>query len=180
MANEIAWSWDSADTLYAHVFRPSDGYIYDEGDAAFEAIGTWNDTRAGQCDIGMSATADMHFANFPSVAAGTYVIQVKLQAGGSPDTDDVPLAHGAIYWDGSAEITAASLADHATDIKGTGFVKDTDSLVDLAHTGADGDTLETLSDEMDSLETTQGTVTNVYNETTTLRDVNVPVTEYNI
>ena len=34
------------------------------------------------------------------------------------------------------------------DIKGTGFVKDTDSLVDLAHIGADADTLETLSDEI--------------------------------
>ncbi|MCK5644525.1 MAG: hypothetical protein KAJ19_27250, partial [Gammaproteobacteria bacterium] len=34
------------------------------------------------------------------------------------------------------------------DLKGSGFVKDTDSMVDLAHTGADSDTLEDLSDEI--------------------------------
>jgi len=57
-----------------------------------------------------------------------------------------------------AELDAGNLpADLVTivtdldDIKGTGFVKDTDSLVDLAHIGADGDTLETLSDQMDGL-----------------------------
>ena len=38
--------------------------------------------------------------------------------------------------------------DDIVDIKGTGFVKDTDSLVDLAHIGADADTLETLSDQI--------------------------------
>ena len=42
------------------------------------------------------------------------------------------------------------------DVKGTGFVKDTDSLTDLAHIGADGDTLETLSDQLDDV-TTLGT-----------------------
>ena len=39
-------------------------------------------------------------------------------------------------------------ATHLTDIKGTGFVKDTDSLVNLGHIGADSDTLEDLSDEI--------------------------------
>lgn len=39
------------------------------------------------------------------------------------------------------------------DVKGTGFVKNTDSLTDLAHTGADSDTLETLSDQIDDVVT---------------------------
>lgn len=42
------------------------------------------------------------------------------------------------------------------DIKGTGFAKDTDSLTDLAHTGADSDTLETLSDQLDALAALSG------------------------
>jgi hypothetical protein len=37
------------------------------------------------------------------------------------------------------------------DIKGSGFVKDTDSLIDLAHIGADADTLEDISDQIDGL-----------------------------
>lgn len=51
--------------------------------------------------------------------------------------------------DASAE-NQTTIIDHLTDLKGTGFVKDTDSMVDLAHEGADGDTLETLSDQLDT------------------------------
>lgn len=51
----------------------------------------------------------------------------------------------------------AALGTHLTDIKGTGFVKDTDSMVDLAHTGADSDTLEDLSDQIDAIGSLGGT-----------------------
>jgi len=51
----------------------------------------------------------------------------------------------------ATEAKQDTIITHLTDVKGTGFVKDTDSLVDLAHTGADGDTLETLSDEIAAL-----------------------------
>ncbi len=44
-----------------------------------------------------------------------------------------------------------TIITHLTDVKGTAFVKDTDSMVDLAHTGADSDTLETLSDQIDGI-----------------------------
>lgn len=49
------------------------------------------------------------------------------------------------------DATAANqvlLLEDIVDMKGTGFVKDTDSMVDLAHIGADADTLEDLSDEI--------------------------------
>lgn len=58
-------------------------------------------------------------------------------------TDNLP--------DSGALNDLAAVVVHLTDVKGTGFVKDTDSLVDLAHTGADGDTLETLSDQIDAV-----------------------------
>jgi len=38
---------------------------------------------------------------------------------------------------------------HLTDVKGTDFTKDTNSLVDTALTGGDDDTLETISDQID-------------------------------
>ena len=44
-----------------------------------------------------------------------------------------------------------TIITHLTDVKGTAFAKDTDSLIDLAHTGADGDTLKDLSDQLDGL-----------------------------
>jgi len=67
--------------------------------------------------------------------------------------------------------TGTTLDDHLTDIKGTGFVKDTDSLVDLAHTGADSDTLETLSDQIDNVEANTGKVVNVYSTTGTKKTI---------
>jgi hypothetical protein len=54
---------------------------------------------------------------------------------------------------GRLDLLIDAIIVHLTDLKGTGFVKDTDSLVDLAHIGADGDTLETLSDQIDGVAT---------------------------
>lgn len=62
-------------------------------------------------------------------------------------------SHESIKDTGGGDATAANqttIINHMTDVKGTGFAKDTDSLVDLAHIGADGDTLETLSDQIDA------------------------------
>ncbi len=104
MSNEIAHSYNPASTLYAHVFKFSDKFIYVTASGTFEAVGTWNDARAQACDIPMSPEADVHFANFPSVARDTYFVQVKLQAGGSVDSGDTALAQGVMCWDGQKEI----------------------------------------------------------------------------
>jgi len=90
MANEIYHDYDSASTLYAFVYRQSDGYIYDVGDTAFEAIGTWNDARADQCDIAMTASGDFHMGAFPAVAAGTYYVVIRDQAGANAAIADTP------------------------------------------------------------------------------------------
>ncbi len=104
MANEIAHGYDSAATIYALVYRFSDKYIYDNDDSAFEALGTWNDARADQCDIPMTAVGDVHFADFPAVAQGLYFVEIREQAGANPDTDDKLIGQGVIGWDGAAEI----------------------------------------------------------------------------
>ncbi|MBE3143567.1 MAG: hypothetical protein IMZ61_06550 [Planctomycetes bacterium] len=112
MAKEIYQSYATGSVLYALIFRPSDGYIYDVGHTAFEAIGTWNDARINECDIPLTAIGDMHFVNFPAVAAGTYDVQIRLRAGATPvvlTTVDFLISQGQIIWDGTAEITTASL-----------------------------------------------------------------------
>jgi hypothetical protein len=101
MSDKFAHSYDSAANLYFFVYRISDTYIWDVGDSAFEAVGTWDDARAGECDIAMTAAGDVHFGTFPSVPPGVYFVTIRLRAGANPDTDDRPIAQGVMYWDGS-------------------------------------------------------------------------------
>lgn len=119
MASEIYYSWDDAATLYFLVYRPADTYIWDVGDSAFEAVGAWNNTRVGECDIAMTAAGDMHFGDFPTgiTTYGKYYIQIRLQSGGSPDITDLVIAQGEILWDGSKIITISELYESNTNIE---------------------------------------------------------------
>lgn len=111
MSNEIAFTYDGSATLYALIRSPDTQYIYDVGDTAMEALGTWNDTRAGECDIVMTASGTLYFADFPALDSGTYLVQIVLQSGASPAADDVVLAQGVMAWDGSQEVTINMILD---------------------------------------------------------------------
>ena len=149
MANEIVHGYDSGKILYAFVYRISDKYIYDVGDGVFEVIGAWNDARADECDITMTSTGDVHFGTFPIVAAGVYYVEIRDRAGANPDTDDKPVGQGIMHWDGTAEINITTL----------------DTSIDDDIIGADGDTLESLSDQLDTITTDLNIVHNIYDET---------------
>ncbi len=85
-------------TIYAFLRRDSDDYIYDVGDSALEAIGTFNNARADECDIPLTWKNAGHYkATFPTIAVGDYTIQLRLQAGGSPAITDAIL--GTIHID---------------------------------------------------------------------------------
>lgn len=150
MANEIALSFDSASTLYALVYRQSDGYIYDVGHTAFEAVGTWNDARVAECDIAMTASGDMHFGTFPVVAAGTYYVQIRKRVGASPDTDDIIAAQGFMVWGGTAEVLPS---DITADIAAV--------VVDIAAVQADVASVLVAQQMVRSVETSEETVTKV-------------------
>jgi hypothetical protein len=107
LSNEITHSSDQLNTVYAHVFRFSDKYIYVTG-TGFEAVGTWNDARAQACDVAMLPQGDAHFGDFPAVARDTYFVQIKLQAGANPSADDLEDGQGVMYWDGSKEINIST------------------------------------------------------------------------
>lgn len=104
--NEIAHGSDSANVLDAYVYRFADKFILnvDVGDNAYEAIGTWNNTRAEECNIPMTAVGDTHFADFPISARGVYFVLIKLRIGADPDVDDVEAGQGVMYWDGTKEV----------------------------------------------------------------------------
>ena len=132
MSNEIQLRYeDTGLTIYATVRRPADGYMWNG--SAFEAFATAN---WATYDIACSespAGGYLYLANFPAVAAGQYYIDFYEQSGAAPAINDTLLASGVLYWDGSAEV----------------------STIDLARTGADSDTLETLSDQLDGVTTTK-------------------------
>ncbi len=88
--------------------------------------------------------------------------EMRATGAGSGTYDETTDSEEAIVDRGNAAWTTGAGGDateakqdtiivHLTDVKGTAFVKDTDSLIDLAHTGADGDTLKSLSDQIDSI-----------------------------
>ena len=145
MSNEIWHSFDEAQTLYSLVWQQTDDKVWNDTDSQFD---TYTDADILKYDVPLTnhVDSDYHTADFPSaIGAGVYRVQVMLQVGGAIDADaDYAVAQGEIYWGGSAEKNVITLEAYI--------------LSDVI--GNDGDTLETLSDQLDSA--TQEMVKNVY------------------
>ena len=140
MANEIWHSFDEADSLYALIWRKTDDKVWNDTDSQFD---TYTDADILKYDIPLTnhVDSDYHTADFPSsITSGVYRVQVMHQIGGSIDADaDIAVAQGEIYWDGSAEIDIFTL----------------DTTIEDDVIGTAGDTLESLSGQMDVLHTEQ-------------------------
>lgn len=129
MANEIYQCHDNNAVLYALIWRASDAYIYNADAAAFEAsegelvyfegdvltweglvvtIGDWG-TQLLECDIPLTAYGFTHLADFPAVAAGSYIVEIRKRSGTAPAYDDINIGQGFMEWDGSTEILLANL-----------------------------------------------------------------------
>ena len=149
MPNEIWHSADETWTLYALIWRQTDDKVYDAV-AAANTFDTYTDADILDYDVPLAnhADSDYHSVDFPGdITAGVYRVQVFLQVGGAIDADlDLAVAQGEIYWDGSAEINI--------------FTLDTSINDDII--GADGDTLETLSDQLDGLSAEGSKILNIY------------------
>jgi len=133
LANEIWHSADESFTLYALIWRQTDDRVYDAV-AGSNTFDVYTDADIDDYDVvlttqGIGADSDYHSVDFPTdIAAGIYRVQIMRQVGGTIDADaDIAIAQGEIYWDGSAEQNFYTLI------------------------GADGDTLETLSDQIDDV-----------------------------
>jgi hypothetical protein len=147
MANEIYQSYESSETLYAVVYAQGTAYVYNvtdgalqesevvyyENDAVFYEGDTvmYGDNGAAYSDyaVVMTAAGDLHMADFPAVAAGAYVVQVRVQSGSLPQADDFPLSQGFMEWTGTAEITLSTLTDQIETVEAS-----TDSLVTAQNT----------------------------------------------
>ena len=114
MSKEIWQSYATGSNLYALIYEPSTGKIFNNATNAFEAIGTWNDARVDACDVPLTAIGDMHFVDFPVeiTTAGTYDVQIRLRAGATPvvlTTVDFLISQGQICWDGTAEVLVSTV-----------------------------------------------------------------------
>lgn len=148
MANEIWHSYDEAFGLYALIWRKTDDKVWDD---TAEAWDTYTDLDLDDYIVPMTnhVDSDYHTADFPTaIATGVYRVQIMLVVDPPlPDADaDIAVAQGEIYWDGSAEIDL--------------FTLDTSINDDIV--GADGDTLKSLSDQLDGLTSSSYKKTNVY------------------
>ena len=176
MANEIRATYDIGETLYALVFNAAGEVWRNNAPQQFLAYAPG---AIGVYDIPLSeiaTTSGQYRATWPDHAnmiGGIYSVVLFLQAGGGPDSvNDTRIGVTAtMYWDGTAEITHnmidTVLDTIAVDVDGINgeAMRGTDgvSLVipDAAGVveayllsdviGADGDTLEILSDESDAV-----------------------------
>ena len=150
MAGEIWHNFPSGSNLYAFVRKKTNDQIFDENDGGdtFEA---WVNGNVANYDIPMADNGgDYYSVDFPSVitTAGDYRTTVSLRTGGTAAIDDARLAHGEIGWDGTAEINLSTL----------------DTTINDDVIGDDGDTLESLSDQLDVALSSQGKILNVYDD----------------
>jgi len=122
MADEIRLRYTSGLTVYA-IVRNASLQVYDAGDAAFEAQGTWNAARVDECDIVLTETAatayGWYVGTFPAVAAGVYYVEYYSQGGAAPDPTDLLLQGEVWAWSGTARllghVDGISLSAEAAD-----------------------------------------------------------------
>lgn len=139
MANEVHHNYTTGATLYFCAFQLN-GNVFLSGGASDEVWGTGG-RDADDYDEPMAEDgAGGHYVGTfdTSIAAGVYHVTVFLRAGANPADTDIPLGQGVMYWDGSAEQNLSTLI------------------------GADGDTLETLSDQLDGLSAEDSKSQNIY------------------
>ncbi len=147
MANEIFHNWPTGATLYFCAFQ-LDGNVFLSGGASDEVWGTGGRTANNYNETMTEDGVGGHYVGTfdTSIAAGVYRVTVFLQATGVPLDSDLSIAQGEIYWDGTAELNPFTLNTQIED--------------DVI--GADGDTLETLSDQIDTMQSSQNQVHNVF------------------
>jgi hypothetical protein len=102
MANEISLAYTSGVNLYAVIRTTTGSYLVAAAPEAFDAA-HWSTYALALTQVG---TSGQFFADFPAAAAGDYLVDVYLRAGGSPAASDgPPIASGAIGWTGTAPAT---------------------------------------------------------------------------
>jgi uncharacterized phiE125 gp8 family phage protein len=160
MSGEVKVPYPAGYTTY-FVKRNSAGQVAVAATGLFEAWGASGHTADNYDFPLVGDNGDWYIGNFGTGAAGWYWIQAFVQNGLAPaDTDDW-IGDGVLYWDGAAEVypamvgsammLAADAITAGTFDESTAYpLKSADSgATAVARVGADADTLETVSDQID-------------------------------
>jgi hypothetical protein len=120
MSDEITHNAASGLNLYACRFQ-ANGDVFVTDGSSDEVWGTGGHT-ADTYDVALTEedSSGHYKADFDAsgnIAAGHYYVVVYLQAGANPSDSDVAIAQGSLDWDGSAEITLATLTDNVKQIR---------------------------------------------------------------
>lgn len=154
MANEIVHDAEPGQTLYAVRWQLGGNVFLTDG-ASDEVWGAGGND-ADDYDVTMTETtvgeSGHYIGNFDTsgnISAGVYLVAVFIRAGASPANSDLRDARGQMEWDGTAELNPFTL----------------NTQIEEDVIGDDGDTLESLSGQMDVLSAQGSRVLNVYDET---------------
>lgn len=150
MAHEIRFGWALNKTLWAAVFK-NDAGTFKVNVTGADDWEVWNDANIATYDISLSeggggTGGGIYTGTLSGIAAGVYHIAIYE---GDVAATDPTRGHGVVHWDRMALIDTTTL----------------DTSINDDVIGADGDTLEDLSDQLDTVTTTLNTVLNVYDET---------------
>ena len=113
MSNEIWHSFDEGNTLYALIWRKSDDKVWNNTDSTFD---TYTDVDIDKYDVVLAnqVDSDYYSVDFPSAITGTdlkrYRVQIMNQVAGGINADnDIAIAQGEIFWDGTAEVDVGTI-----------------------------------------------------------------------
>ena len=121
MADEIKYLHDdAAETLYAIVRHPTTGQFYAAATPEDFLVANWATYDIALAEENGAATGNgMYEGDMPAVAAGSYWVDIYVQAAGAPAQTDVLLDSTLYYWDATNLLPGgldAILEDTATTI----------------------------------------------------------------
>ncbi len=147
MANEISWDIISGITLDAYRFQPN-GNVFVTNGSSDEVWATADDYDVTMTEDGVGGHYVGDFDTSAIITAGVYPVVIKIRDGVNPANSDRAVGRGVMYWDGTDELNIFTL----------------DTTINDDVIGADGDTLESLSDQMDLLSSEDSKVLNGYKD----------------
>ena len=116
MSDELIAGYLINKSTYVILRLKSNFYVWNEDSQQLEAIGTWNKTRVGQCDIPQTDKGGgIYSVDFPAecTTAGKYVALYCEKIGDDPDITDRVFKQEEFVWTGSAKITIQDLLSTA-------------------------------------------------------------------
>ncbi len=149
--NEVSFDWPSGATLDFYRFQLNGDVFKTAGPAAeVWGVGGAGDYEVVMTENGAGGHYVCDFDGSSSITDGVYPGVIKLRAGANPADSDIQIGRGIMYWASGAELNQFTL----------------NTQIDDEVIGADGDTHEDLSDQMDNLSSQKSQVLNEYDDRT--------------